>query len=133
MIPYYMTMEHLALISEMLVGKQPIRYNRHQNKLYVDMDWNAIQLGEYILIQAYGVVDPDTYTDVWSDRWLQNYTTQKIKYQWGTNLTKFTGLQLPGGVQFNGEKILDDAERDIQRMEDEMINSYSLPVTDMIG
>jgi hypothetical protein len=126
-------MEHLALISEMLVGKQPIRYNRHQNKLYVDMDWNAIQLGEFILIQAYEVVDPDTYTDVWSDRWLQNYTTQKIKYQWGTNLTKFTGLQLPGGVQFNGEKILDDAERDIQRMEDEMINSYSLPVTDMIG
>jgi len=133
MIPYYMTMEHLSLINEMLVGKQPIRYNRHQNKLYVDMDWNAIQLNEYILVQAYEVVDPDTYTDVWSDRWLQNYTTQKIKYQWGTNLTKFTGLQLPGGVQFNGEKILDDAERDIQRMEDEMINSYSLPVLDMIG
>ena len=97
------------------------------------MDWNAIQLGEYILIQAYEIVDPNTYTDVWADRWLQNYTTQKIKYQWGTNLTKFTGLQLPGGVQFNGEKILDDAEREIQRMEDEMINSYSLPVTDMIG
>jgi hypothetical protein len=133
MIPYYMTMEHLSLINEMLVGKQPIRYNRHQNKLYVDMDWNAIQLNEYILVQAYEVVDPDIYSDVWSDRWLQNYTTQKIKYQWGTNLTKFTGLQLPGGVQFNGEKILDDAERDIQRMEDEMINSYSLPVLDMIG
>jgi len=133
MVPYYMVMEHLALITEMLVGKQPIRYNRHQNKLYVDMDWNSLRDGEFILVQAYEVVDPDLFTDIWADRWLQNYTTQKFKYQWGTNLTKFTGLQLPGGVQFNGEKILDDAERALDKMEQEMISSYSLPVLDMVG
>lgn len=133
MVPYYMVMEHLALITEMLVGKQPIRYNRHQNKLYVDMDWNSLREGEFILVQAYEVVDPDQFSDVWADRWLQNYTTQKFKYQWGTNLTKFTGLQLPGGVQFNGEKILDDAERTLDKMEQEMISSYSLPVMDMTG
>ena len=133
MIPYYMVMEHLALITEMLVGKQPIRYNRHQNKLYIDMDWNSLRDGEFILVQAYEVVDPELFSDVWADRWLQNYTTQKFKYQWGTNLTKFTGLQLPGGVQFNGEKILDDAERTLEKMEQEMISSYSLPVMDMVG
>lgn len=133
MIPYYMVMEHLALITEMLVGKQPIRYNRHQNKLYIDMDWNSLRDGEFILVQAYEVVDPTLFSDVWADRWLQNYTTQKFKYQWGTNLTKFTGLQLPGGVQFNGEKILDDAERTLDKMEQEMISSYSLPVMDMVG
>ncbi len=133
MVPYYMVMEHLALISEMLVGQQPIRFNRHKNRVYIDMDWGNINVGEYLLIEAYEVVDPDTWSQIWSDRWLQNYTTAKIKYQWGSNLTKFTGMNLPGGVQFNGEKILNDAQDELQKMEQEMISSYSLPVSDMIG
>lgn len=133
MIPYFMVREHLALIQEMLVGQQAIRYNRHINKLYVDVDWGLYNTGEYLLVEAYQIVDPDVYTDAWGDRWLQEYCTQKIKYQWGTNLTKFTGLQLPGGVQFNGEKILDDSEKAIEKLEQEMITSYSLPVMDMIG
>ena len=133
MVPYYMTMEHLALISELLVGQQPIRYNRHKDRLYVDMDWTRVNIGEYLLVEAYEIVDPDVWTEVWSDRWLQNYATAKIKYQWGSNLTKFTGMQLPGGVQFNGEKIFNDAQAEIEKMETEMISSYSLPVSDMIG
>lgn len=133
MVPYYMVMQHLATVSEMLVGKQPIRYNRHTNKCYIDMDWNSVATGEYLLIEAYEVIDPVTYTDAWGDRWLQEYAAAKIKYQWGTNLTKFTGLSLPGGVQFNGEKILNDAERNIEKLESEMISSYSLPVADMVG
>ena len=133
MVPYYMVMEHLALVSELLVGQQPIRYNRHKDRLYVDMDWGKYNVGEYLLVEAYEVVDPDLWSEVWGDRWLQNYTTAKIKYQWGSNLTKFTGMQLPGGVQFNGEKILGDADAEIQKMEAEMISSYSLPVSDMVG
>jgi hypothetical protein len=133
MVPYYMVMEHLALITEMLVGQQPIRYNRHKDRLYVDMDWGKINVGEFLLVEAYEVVDPNEWTDVWADRWLQNYTTAKIKYQWGSNLTKFTGMQLPGGVQFNGEKIFNDAQVEIEKMEAEMISSYSLPVSDMVG
>jgi len=133
LLPYYMAMQHLGTITELLVGQQPIRYNRHTNKMYVDMDWTKIDVGQYLLIEAYEVIDPDIYTDAWGDRWLQEYTTQKIKYQWGSNLTKFSGLQLPGGVQFNGEKILDDAEKAIEKLEQEMISSYSLPVVDMIG
>jgi hypothetical protein len=133
MVPYYMTMEHLALISELLVGQQPIRYSRHKNRLYVDMDWDKIKVGEFLLIEAYEIVDPTVYTDVWGDRWLQNYCSAKIKYQWGANLTKFIGMSMPGGVQFNGERILDDAQREIEMMENEMINSYSLPVSDMVG
>jgi hypothetical protein len=133
MIPYFTTRMHLSLIQEMLVGQQPIRYNRHTNKLYVDMDWDKYKVGEYLLVEAYKVIDPDTYTDAWGDRWLQEYAAAKIKYQWGTNLTKFTGLQLPGGVQFNGEKILDDAKAELDKLEQEMISSYSLPVMDMIG
>ena len=133
LLPYYMAMQHLGTITELLVGQQPIRYNRHTNKLHIDMDWTKIDVGQYILVEAYEVINPDTFTDAWGDRWLQEYCTQKIKYQWGTNLTKFIGLQLPGGVQFNGEKIMDDAEKAIEKLEQEMIVSYSLPVADMIG
>ena len=133
MIPYYMAMQHLALISEFLVGQQPIRYSRHRDRLYVDTKWDNYNVGDFLLVEAYEVLDPDTYSEVWSDRWLTNYTTAKIKYQWGSNLTKFTGMQLPGGVQFNGEKIFNDAQVEIEKMEEDMILRYSLPVTDMIG
>lgn len=133
MVPYFMAMSHIALIQEILIGQQPIRYNRHTDKLYVDMDWEKIDPGQFLLVEAYEVINPDTYTDAWGDRWLQEYCTAKIKYQWGSNLTKFTGMQLPGGVQFNGDKILEDASAKIEALEKEMINSYSLPVSDMIG
>jgi hypothetical protein len=133
MVPYYMAMEHLSLLTEMLVGKQPIRYNRHTDRLHIDMDWNTVNVGEYLLVEAYQVVDPDTWTDAWGDSWLQKYCSELIKKQWGTNLTKFTGMQLPGGVQFNGEKIYDDASAAIEKLEDDLINSYSMPLVDMIG
>jgi hypothetical protein len=133
LVPYYMVMEHLALVTELLVGQQPIRYQRHKDRLHVDMDWNTIPVGTFLLVEAYEVVDPEVWTDAWNDRWLQNYATAQIKRQRGSNLTKFTGMQLPGGVQFNGEKIYDDATEELRRMEDEMISSYSLPVLDMVG
>lgn len=133
MVPYYMAFQHLQLLEQLLVGKQPIRYNRNTNKLYVDVNWDKVTPGYYLVVEAYEVVDPVEYQDVWNDRWLQKYATALIKKQWGTNLTKFTGLQLPGGVQFNGEKIYNDATQEIDEMEKEMILNYSLPVTDMIG
>lgn len=133
MVPYYMVMEHLSLINEMLVGKKPIRYSRHKNKLYIDMDWSGVNVGEFLLVEAYEVIDPDVYTDVWGDRWLQNYATAKIKYQWGQHLTKFAEMPLPGGVRFNGERILNDAEQEIAKMEQEMLSNYATPVLDLIG
>jgi len=130
---YYATMTHLGLVQEMLVGKTPIRYNRHRDILHLDKTKSTMTVGQYLLVEAYEVVDPDVYTDVWADRWLQHYTAQLIKRQWGSNLTKFEGLQLPGGVTFNGNKIYDDADTEIKRLEEEMINNYSLPVSDMLG
>jgi len=130
---YMMAMQHIQFIEEMLVGKQPMRYNRHINRLYIDMDWQRVNVDDYIVAECYKIVDPTVYADVYKDRWLQNYTSAKIKYQWGSNLTKFNGMQLPGGVTFNGEQILQDARDEIQRLEEDMITSYSLPVHDMIG
>lgn len=133
MVPYYMAFQHIQLLEQLLVGQQPIRYNRHTNKLYVDMNWDKVNAGEYVIVEAYEVINPDTYTDAWGDRWLARYASALIKRQWGSNLTKFSGMQLPGGVQFNGDKIYNDAENEIEALEKEMIVSYSLPVSDMIG
>lgn len=133
LVTYYTNMQHIQFIEELLVGRQPIRYNRHINRLYIDMDWEKLNDGDYVVAEAYQIVDPNTYADVWKDRWLQNYASAKIKYQWGSNLTKFEGLQLPGGVSFNGTKIMDDAAQEIEKLETEMLSSYSLPVADMIG
>lgn len=133
MIPYYMSMQQLALIQEMLVGKTPIRFNRHMNIVYVDKMKASLDEGSYLLFECYRVVSGEDYPNVWKDRWLQNYATALIKRQWGSNITKFSGLQLPGGVQFNGEKIYDDATNEIQRMEEEMLDKYSLPPMFEVG
>ena len=133
MVPYVMAMQHIQFLEEILVGKQPIRYNRHMNRLYVDMDWTKAVIDEYLVVEAYQIVDPEVYQDVWGDRWLSLYATALIKYQWGSNLTKFTGMVLPGGVQFNGEKIQDDAKAEIEGLEQEMQNSYTLPAYHMVG
>lgn len=132
--PYYMALQNVALAEELFVGRQSLRFNRHTNKLYIDMSWSEkVVIGEYIIVEGYQALDPETYTDVYNDRWLKRYTTSLIKKQWGTNLKKFEGLQMPGGITFNGQKIYDEAEDEITKLEEEMINSYSLPVSDMIG
>jgi len=97
------------------------------------MDWDRVSVGNYIIVEAYEVVNPDVYTDAWGDRWLARYATQLIKKQWGTNLKKFEGMQMPGGLKFNGQMIYNEAEEELFKLEKEMIISYSLPVTDMIG
>lgn len=132
LIPYYMVRSHLSLLEEMLVGQQPIRYNRHRNQLFIDMDWNNVNVGQYIIVEAYQIVDPDIYTDAWGDRWLYRYTTELIKKQWGNNLKKYGNMQMPGGIVFNGQQIYDEADAEIKKLEREMIDSFSLPVSDMI-
>lgn len=133
LVPYYMTMEHLSLINEILVGRQPIRYNRQTDKLYIDMDWNDVQEGEFILVEAFQVVDPNAWNDSWGDRWLQNYATALIEELWGRNLTKFSGMTLPGGVQFNGEAIFQRAYQERLRLEQELYSNWSLPPEDFWG
>lgn len=133
MVPYYMALTHVQFLEQLLVGQQPIRYNRHINRLYVDMDWNIVNEGDYLIVEAYQVVDPATYSDAWNDRWLLRYAACLIKQQWGTNMKKFEGMQLPGGLKFNGQQIYNEATQERDTLEKEMIMSYSIPVTDMIG
>lgn len=132
--PYVVAMRHIEFLEEVFVGKKPIRFNRHTDKLYIDMSWSEdIQPGQYIIIDGYSSLDPNVDTDVWEDSWLKKYATALVKRQWGENLKKFEGMQLPGGVTFNGQKIWEEAIEEINKLEDEVIMDYSLPVTDMIG
>jgi hypothetical protein len=133
LVPYYMNMMNIRFIEEMLIGKQPLRYNRHINKLHIDMDWGKVAVGNYLVAEVYSKIDPETYSDVYSDRWLLRYTTSLFKVQWGQNLSKFVGMTLPGGIQFNGDQIMQQGVEDKRNLEQEMISSFSLPVTDMIG
>lgn len=133
MVPYYMAMSHVQFLEQMLVGQQPIRYNRHNNRFYIDMSWDQVAAGNYLIIEAYQVVDPDVWTKAWGDRWLLRYAACLIKQQWGQNLKKFEGMKMPGGLTFNGQKIYDEATQERADLEREMIYTYSLPATDMIG
>jgi hypothetical protein len=133
LVPFFMNFMNIRFIEEILVGKQPLRFNRHKNRLHIDMDWAKVEVGQFIIAEVYRYLDPDTYTDMWSERWLQNYTTALFKVQWGQNLSKFTGMQLPGGVQFDGTTILQQGLDEKNKIEDEVIIGHSLPVGDMIG
>ena len=132
-IPFFMARMNLSLLDELLIGKQPIRYNRHNNKLYIDMNWSHVHAGQYVIVEAYNVIDPDVYTDVWKDRWLQEYTVALMKMQWGMNLKKFENMAMPGNLMFSGQKIYDEGEAEYIKLRGEMISSYSPPVGDFVG
>jgi len=133
MTPYYMAMQHIQFLEYILVGKQPFRYNRYVNKFYLDTDWTFIPEGSYLVICAYQVLDPATYTGIWSDRWLQRYACCLIKQQWGHNTKKYGNMQMPGGIVFTGQQMFDEAMKEKELLEAEMINTWSLPATHFIG
>jgi len=130
---YYMAMSHLQFLQEILVGRPMIRYNRHINRVYLDETKSTLTAGKYIIIEGYDIIDGNTYSDVWQDRWLQNYASALIREQWGLNLTKFSGMTLIGGVQFNGEQILSEAKADRKEMEDNSIQNLQPLVYNFIG
>lgn len=133
MVPYFMTMQHLSLLEQLLVGEKHIRYNRHIRRLDIDTNWDKYVVGDFLVVEAHSVVDPEVHADVWKDRWLKQYTTALIKRQWGSNLSKFRDIPLPGGMVLNGPQIWAEADREISQLENEMINSYSIPIGLYIG
>jgi hypothetical protein len=130
---YYMSMQNLRMMQEFLVGVPMIRYNKHINRLQIDMQWSRLVVGSYVIIEAYDIIDGNQYMDMWSDRWLQNYATALIKEQYGTNITKYTNAQLVGGIQFNGEQILNDAREERRALEEQAITSLQPMVYNFTG
>lgn len=134
LIYYNQVQTQLQLIQDVLVGIKPVRYSRHLNRLYIDMDWtDDVDIGDYVIVEAYRILDPDTFPDVYNDEFLKRYCTALIKQQWGINMKKFEGVQLPGGVTLNGQKIYDEATEEIQSLREEIKNTYQLPIDFFTG
>ena len=133
-IHYDMVLRHLDFLDHILVGEKPTRFNQYNNRLYIDMDWkNDISVGEYLVIECYRKLDPETMTDVYNDIYLKRYVTALFKRQWGANLSKFNGVTMLGGVTLNGQQIFQEAQEDIRKLEEEIRGTYETPVTYMIG
>tara|TARA_Y100001937_G_scaffold124516_1_gene189377 strand:+ start:330 stop:1145 length:816 start_codon:yes stop_codon:yes gene_type:complete len=133
-IHFQMTMQQLDFLSHILVGEKPIRFNQHQNRLYIDMDWtNDISAGEFLIIECYRKIDPTTYTDIFDDIYLKRYATALIKKQWGANLSKFNGVAMLGGVTMNGETIYSQAQEEINKLEEQIQLSFETPIDYMVG
>lgn len=197
-VSYEITMQHIRTLNLLFSGTPQFRFNRHQNKLFLDIDWSQdLRVGEYVIMECYRTLNPDVitltgtmsanttsntvtgtgtvfdqellendfitiggeakqvyriinpttislqspvaanvagvtatksgYSDVWNDRFLKQYATALIKRQWGMNMKKFGGIQLPGGVTLNGKETYDEAVEEILRMEEEIHNMGSLP------
>lgn len=134
MIHYYMIKQHLDFMNHMLTGEVPIRFNIHQNRLYIDMEWpKDVPDNHYIIVECYRKLDPTSYTDIYNDSFLKKYATALVKKQWGANLIKFNGVQMLGGVQLNGETIYQQADEEIKLLEEQMLNGYGLPADMMVG
>jgi hypothetical protein len=130
-----MAMDNLDLLEHILVGETPIRFNQHQNRLYIDADWEADFTADtdYIIVECYRKLDPTTYTDVYDDLFLKRYATALIKKQWGANLSKFSGVAMLGGVTMNGETIYSQGLEEQKKLEEEMQLMFEVPVDYMVG
>ena len=133
-VNYDLVMRQLDFLDHILVGEKPLRFNQHDNRLYIDMDWtNDLAVGEYVVIEAYRKMDPETHSDVYDDIFLKRYVTALFKKQWGANLSKFDGVAMIGGVTLNGRQIYSEALQDIEKLEQEIRSTFELNPAMMIG
>lgn len=133
-VNYTMTMQHLRSLELLFTGEVPIRYQRHMKRLFIDWAWGKeITAGAHVIVECYAIIDPDIYNSIWNDMWLKKYATALVKRNWGSNLKKFAGVQLPGGVTLNGDKIYEEGNAEVKELEEKMINDFSLPVEWYMG
>ena len=133
LIHYDMTMKNIALMENLFTETPPITFHRHKNQLAIEINWAEVTAGNYIMVECYRILDPNTYTDVYNDRFLKQYLTESIKQQWGTNLKKYDGVALPGGITLNGQAIYDEATEALNKLEEEVELKYELPVDFFVG
>ncbi len=133
LLTYSMVKTYLEDINWLLTTQKQIRFNKRQDRLYLDIDWSSLTPGEFLIIDCYRMLDPNDYSRVWNDSFLKPYLTALIKRQWGQNLIKFQGVKLPGGVELNGRQLFDDGQRELDAIIEKMSSTYELPPLDMIG
>ena len=133
LLQYSMVKSYLEDIDFLLTTDKQIRFNKRQDRLYLDIDWGAESLDNFLVLDCYRALDPTSFTQVYNDPFLKLYLTALMKRQWGQNLIKFRGVKLPGGIELNGREIFDDAEREIEGLRSRMASEYELPPYDFVG
>ena len=132
-LTYAMVKTFLEDIEFALTTQKQIRFNKREDRLYLDIDWGSVTVGDFLVMECFRMLDPNDYTRVWNDSFLKPYVTALMKRQWGQNLLKFQGVKLPGGIELNGRQIFDDGEKELERIREIMSSTYELPPLDMIG
>ena len=131
---YAMTKTYLEDLSRIITPDTQIRFNKKRNRLYMDIDWSQVSDNTYMILDCWRICDPATgCSTVYNDHWLKRYCTATFKKQWGQNLIKFNGVQLPGGITLNGRETYEDAVQELEIIEDQLRKEYELPPMDMIG
>lgn len=132
---YEMVQQYMSLLDMKLNGQSEFsRFNRHMNELHLDIDWESdVKAGDYVIVECMRIVDPSTYTDVYNDMFLKQYATALIKQQWGANLIKFEGMQMPGGVTINARQIFEDANLELEKIREQMQLNYEMPPDFYVG
>jgi len=133
LLTYAMTKTYLEDIDHLLTTDKQIRFNKRQNRLYLDIDWQSMSLGDYLVIDCERALDPETFTDVYNDSFVKQYLTALIKRQWGANMMKYGGVKLPGGIELNGRQYYEDGQRELDEIRQRMSTDYELPPFDLIG
>jgi hypothetical protein len=133
LLSYTMVQRYLEDINWILTPEKAVRFNKRGDRLYLDLNWADLVPGNYIVIDCYRTMDPTESTKVWNDSFIKRYATALIKRQWGQNLMKYQGMKLPGGVEFNGRQIYDDAQKEIDIIMDRMATDYEMPPFGLIG
>ena len=133
LLQYAMVKSYLEDIDFLLTTDKQVRFNKRQDRLYLDIDWGSESADTFLVLDCYRALDPNSFTQVYNDSFLKLYLTALIKRQWGQNLIKFKGVKLPGGIELNGREIYDDAEREIDSIRQRMANEYELPPYDFVG
>ena len=133
LLQYAMTKSYLEDIDFLLTPDKQVRFNKRQNRLYLDIDWGSQSAGSYIVLDCYRALNPADFSKIYNDSFLKKYLTSLIKRQWGQNLIKFRGVKLPGGIELNGREIYQDAENELRELKDRMALEHELPPYDMIG
>jgi len=133
LLQYSMVKSYLEDIDFLLTTDKQVRFNKRQNRLYLDIDWGAQSVGNYMVIDCYRALDPTNFSKIYNDSFIKKYLSSLIKRQWGQNLIKFRGVKLPGGIEFNGRELYEDAERELENLKQVMALEHELPPYDFIG
>ena len=133
LLQYSMTKSYLEDIDHLLTTDKQIRFNKRQDRLYLDLDWGSQSAGNFIVIECYRALDPASFSQIYNDSFVKRYLTALIKRQWGRNLSKFRGVKLPGGIELNGGEILQQAEQELSEIKSRMTMEYEMPPLDFIG